>query len=190
MIIAGIDYSLRSPAICVFDDNDGMLEFNFANCTVYYLTAVQKYAKPYNGNIIGESMFSNSTDCGRYHSISDWALEVCSGVDEVALEGYAFGAKGKVFHIAENTGILKYRLDRVGMPIEIVAPTTVKKFATGKGNSNKDDMHESFEEETGCNLMVMMTPSKKLCGNPVSDVVDAYYICKYLYYKIQDNSRY
>ncbi len=183
MIIAGIDYSLTSPAICVFDDNDGMLDFTFPNCTVYFLTAIDKYAKVFNGNIIGESMFAHNTECQRYHSISDWALEICSGMEEVAVEGYAFAAKGRVFHIAENTGILKYRLFEKAIPVDVVAPSTIKKFATGKGNANKDAMHESFIEETKIDLMKCITPSKKKVSNPVSDVVDSYYICKYLYYK-------
>jgi Holliday junction resolvasome RuvABC endonuclease subunit len=183
MVIAGIDYSLTSPAICVFDDIDGTMPFRFENCTVYFLTAIQKHQKMYNGNIIGEGMFSHNTDCQRYHSISDWAIEVCSGIDEVALEGYAFGAKGKVFNIAENTGILKYRLFELGIPIEVIPPSVIKKFATGKGNSNKDAMHESFLDETEIDLITTMTPSRKKVANPVSDVVDAYYICKYLYYQ-------
>ena len=136
----------------------------------------------YNGNIIGESVFTTDTDCQRYSSISDWALEVCSGVDEVALEGYAMGAKGRVFNIAENTGILKWRLWQATTPIEVIPPSVIKKFATGKGNANKEKMHEAFMEETGVDLIKAMTPSKRKVGNPVSDVVDAYYICKYLYY--------
>ena len=182
MVIAGIDYSLTSPAICIIDDADGMADFQFKNCTVYFLTAVQKHQRMYNGNIIGESVFTTDTDCQRYSSISDWALEVCSGVDEVALEGYAMGAKGRVFNIAENTGILKWRLWQATTPIEVIPPSVIKKFATGKGNANKEKMHEAFMEETGVDLIKAMTPSKRKVGNPVSDVVDAYYICKYLYY--------
>ena len=32
------------------------------------------------------------------------------GCEQIAIEGYSMGSKGKVFHIAENTGVLKYKI--------------------------------------------------------------------------------
>ncbi len=55
------------------------------------------------------------------------------------LEGYSFGSKGKVFHIAENTGILKYKIHNMGVPLEVIPPTTVKKFATGQRKCRQND---------------------------------------------------
>ena len=40
MIIAGVDYSLTCPAMCVFDDEDG--EFSFEKCNFY--NVVWKFA--------------------------------------------------------------------------------------------------------------------------------------------------
>ena len=41
MKIAGIDYSLTSPAICVYkDENDGL--FDFDKCVVHYLSNNEK----------------------------------------------------------------------------------------------------------------------------------------------------
>ena len=60
----------------------------------------------------------------------------------VALEDYAFAAKGRVFHIAENTGILKYKLFQQGIPLETISPSAVKKNATGKGNADKEMMYQ------------------------------------------------
>ena len=100
------------------------------------------------------------------------------------MEDYAFAATGRVFHIAENTGVLKYKIYNSGVPLEVVPPTTVKKFATGKGNSDKDQMHQAFMIETGMDLKWKITPDKTNVGNPVSDIIDSYYICKYLYDKI------
>ena len=99
MIIAGIDYSLNGPAICVFNGND----FSFNKCNFYYLTDTQKYSKTFLTNIHGESFKDYDGDCERYDTISDWVLRICSGVDQVALEGYAYNATGRVFNIAENT---------------------------------------------------------------------------------------
>ena len=102
----------------------------------------------------------------------------------IALEGYSFGSKGhRLFQIAENTGVLKYKLYQAGIPVEVLPPSQVKKFATKKGNANKEKMYDAFLEETGVDLMKEITPLKKDIGNPVSDIIDSYYICKLLHEK-------
>ena len=42
MIIAGIDYSMSSPAICIHQGD----EWSFSNCSFYYLTNKKKFATP------------------------------------------------------------------------------------------------------------------------------------------------
>jgi hypothetical protein len=42
-------------------------------------------------------------------------------------------------------------------------------------------MYECFVQETGVMLKDIITPNKKDVGNPVSDIVDSYYICKSLW---------
>jgi len=180
-IIAGIDYSLTCPAICVFASYNDDEEFTFGGCSFYYLTEVKRHAKTYRSNIFGQGFIDWDTQEQRYESIADWAEEKTLACDQIALEGYAFNATGRVFQIAENTGVLKYKLWKAGKPLEIVAPTTVKKLATGKGNSSKDDMYRSFFIETGVDIRNLMTPNKKAIGSPVGDIVDSYYICKHLF---------
>ena len=183
MNIAGIDYSLRSPAICVFA-GDYSMEFEFSKCMFYYLTDVKKHATTYSNNIIGQSFEIFETESSRYDSISSWALEKVLPVDHIALEGYSFGSKGnRLSQIAENTGVLKYKLYQSGIPVEVLPPSQVKKFATKKGNANKQKMYDAFVEETGVELADIITPLKKEIGNPVSDIVDSYYICKLLHDK-------
>ncbi len=82
-------------------------------------------------------------------------LGIC---EQVAIEGYAFGAKGKVFHIAENTGVLKYRLHQTGIPVEVIPPSAVKKQAAGKGNANKEEMYKAFVKETQIKLQDIISP--------------------------------
>jgi hypothetical protein len=60
----------------------------------------------------------------------------------------------------------------------------VKKFGCGKGNGDKTAMHEAFLKETGIDLKSIMTPDKKDITSPVSDVIDAYYICKKMHGEI------
>ena len=66
----------------------------------------------------------------------------------------------------------------------VAAPTTVKKFATGKGNADKTMMHKSFMDDVGIDLKEEITPDKGTVDNPVSDIVDSYLICKYLHDKV------
>ena len=55
-------------------------------------------------------------------------------------------------------------------------PGQVKKHATGKGNADKLKMYEQFVQDTKIDLMKEFDQSK--LNNPVTDVVDAYYVAK------------
>jgi len=184
MLIAGIDYSLNGPAICVFEGKD---HFVFEKCKFYYLTDTKKNIGLFSNNIFGEKFDDYDDECERYDTISDWVMKTINGCEQIALEGYAYGAQGRVFHIAENTGILKYKLYQASIPLEVVQPSHVKKIATGKGNADKSKMYEAFLKETKVPLKDIISPNKKEIGNPVSDLVDAFYICKVLYKTIIPN---
>ena len=54
-------------------------------------------------NVFGERLSDWDSDQERYETIADWAMDIVMGCTHVALEGYAYSAQGKVFHIAENT---------------------------------------------------------------------------------------
>lgn len=183
--LAGIDYSLCGPCICVFE---GGARFSFEDCSFYYLTDTKKYAKTFLKNIHGEMFSEWNQEMERYQSIADWAIDILKDCTQVALEGYAYSATGKVFHIAENTGVLKYKMFQEGLPVTIVPPTEVKKYGSGKGNADKTAMHAAFLKETGVDLKAIMTPDKRDVGSPVSDVIDAYYICKNLHGKVMLDS--
>jgi len=184
MNIAGIDYSLRGPAICTFA-GDYETEFCFSKCSFYFLTDTKKYCKTWNSNIHGECFSDYDADPERYETIADWALDKLKGVDHISLEGYAFSSvSNRLFQIAENTGLLKYKIYQNRTPLDVIPPSQVKKFATGKGNANKEKMIESFEEETSIDLRKILNVTGKKPG-PVSDIVDSYYICKLLYTQLQ-----
>ena len=136
MIIAGIDYSMTSPCICIFSFKDASEPFDFTRCRIEYLTDTKKYQNTFYHNIRGRDfeMFDGQT--ARFDSISEWAVDLLTGCDSIGLEGYAYGASGQVFHIAENTGVLKYKLHQLMIPLSVYPPSMIKKFATGKGNAS------------------------------------------------------
>ena len=169
----GIDYSLTSPAICVCRGS-----FKFDNCKIYYLTNVKKYEGDfYNGKINGRLHLPYTTETQRHDQISDWALSIIgTSIHNIFIEGYSFGSKGLVFNLAENMGTLKHKLYKLNKRFDSIVPGQVKKNATGKGNADKSKMYEQFVKDTKIDLMKEFDQSK--LNNPVTDVVDAFYVAK------------
>ena len=172
--VVGIDYSMSCPSITVFDMDQ---EFNFGTCDIHYLSEkVPKFILP---NVHGTRLNEYANNEERFDMISDWAVKCVPAGAIVFMEDYSFGSKGKVFHIAENSGLVKHKLWKRGHVLHTIPPTVIKQFATGKGNAKKEQMHHAFVIETGYDLMEMYQPKAKAVGSPVGDIVDSYYICKY-----------
>ena len=182
--VVGIDYSMTCPAITLARLD---APFSFATCQLRYLTDRVPVADL--ANVVG-TRFTN--DCPsneeRFDKISEWAvtsIQKCVGNDPfvVYLEDYSFASKGKVFHIAENTALVKHKLYKLGVEIHTIPPTVIKKFARGKGVGTKDQMHEAFVKETGIKLLPIYQPKAEEVGSPTGDLVDSFFICKYGYCK-------
>jgi hypothetical protein len=187
----GIDYSLSSPGICV---NTSEGEFKYEDCTFYFLTNTKKYdatfCRPFVTNVryIGTSHKPYTSEPERYSQIADWVVDIIKSYGDattgvngikptIQIEDYSYGSTGRVFHIAENLGLLKYKLKmECGWDYTLLPPSVIKKFATDKGNANKDLMLDAFEKDTGTNLAQVFDTTSK---SPISDVADAYFICKY-----------
>lgn len=57
------------------------------------------------------------------------------------IEGYSFGSRsGQAHSLGELGGIVRYSLWLAEIPFAEVSPASLKKFTTGKGNANKDEM--------------------------------------------------
>ena len=184
----GIDYSLSSPGVCV---NTSVGEFKYEDCTFYFLTNTKKYDATFKDKsveYIGTAHQLYTSEPERYSQIADWAINIIKSYGDattgmnrikptIQIEDYSYGSTGRVFHIAENLGLLKYKLKmECGWDYTLLPPSVIKKFATDKGNANKDLMLDAFEKDTGTNLAQVFDTTSK---SPVSDVADAYFICKY-----------
>ena len=60
--------------------------------------------------------------------------------DLVAIEGYAFARTNQAHQVGELGGVVRCALWDAGIEFVEVAPSSVKKYATGKGNANKNAM--------------------------------------------------
>lgn len=172
-IICGIDFSLTSPAITVHEGD----EWSYDRCTFYFLKA----KNPFWSNKYRGKTYPNWTSAQqRYQRLTEWTLKIMQDhkVEKAYIEDYAFAAKGLVFNIAENTGLMKYGLYASQIPFDLFAPTAIKKFATGKGNAGKSDMIEAFKKDTGISIYEAIGV-KDTNSSPSSDIVDSYWICKY-----------
>ena len=177
MKIAAIDYSMTCPAITLYDGG----KFDFNNVKSYYRIDNKKYIGTF-GNVRGTAIQPYSTEMQRYINHAEWVISIIRQCSIVAIEGYSMGSRGKVFHIAENTAILKYMLELNHIPYITVPPTRVKKHAI-KGNASKEEMYEAFVNQNKVDLKEQIGYTAKKIGSPVSDIVDSFFICKYLYDK-------
>lgn len=189
----GIDYSIQSPSICVFDMEK---EFKFSNCEIFYHTENLKLARNYK-NISSEfskraKTITFESNIERFVSLANWAISKVPDDSVVLMEDYAYAAKGRVFTIAENTMCLKLRLyqsAKRGVQVHLIDPNSVKKLTTDKGNATKELMYESFKPlfEENLELILGVKPG----DSPLSDIVDSFFICKIIYEKqlqlIQEN---
>ncbi len=169
---AGIDYSITSPAICVFTGS----KFQYDSCKFYSLSDHKlESTKQYKFSLHKPWTINEE----RYDNISNWAMDIIKDCDYVAMEGYSMGSRGKTFNLGENTGLLKWKIWQADKKFQVYPPKVIKKFATGNGNANKELMHKSWQDKLGIDLKSHLQPSR-LLGSPTTDIVDAYYICEYL----------
>lgn len=86
----------------------------------------------------------------RIKAITDEVMEYVDNGSIVFVEGYAFGATGQVFNIAELSGYIKYQLYTGDCTAVIqVPPTSLKKYIAGKGNAKKDLMLKEVYKKYG-----------------------------------------
>lgn len=173
MILAGIDYSYTSPAICVYDT---LQAFEFSNLKFFVLSGM-KTREGIHGNIRIDLLKNKDwlSQEDRFQKIFNWSSAILDAerVEEAVIEGYAMGStSGFVFDIAENTSLLKNWMYRRGMVFYKSPPTATKKVFTGKGNAKKEQMCDVFEQRTGVQLETILNIKKY--SKPLDDLADSY----------------
>lgn len=177
MHYVGLDWSLNSPAITVTDDNLNTSFFFFRK--TLKKTKLSELSNPYNG-------FPRPDYIGLERIVfnAKWAVKVLEripGPFTIAIEGLAFAAPGRVIDLAENSGAVKFALVEAGFEVHSVVPTVLKKFATSKGNADKEQMYAAAER-----LFIerkIPLPLKELGGSskdsPISDIIDSFWLAEY-----------
>ncbi|MDX8383140.1 MAG: hypothetical protein R8M45_03595 [Ghiorsea sp.] len=169
---------MSSPALCTYDTSKS---FTFENCKFLAIPQTKKLAGIYQNIEIIENLGSVAGDRKRFDHLSAASIKfiVENNVDICCMENYAYGARGRVFTIGENSGLLKHKIWQTGRVLNMITPSEIKKCATGKGNANKEAMVAQFTEDTNIDLKEYLSmTTKKVIPSPVDDIVDSYYIVK------------
>lgn len=67
----------------------------------------------------------------------------------VVMEGAAFASEFAAFKLGKLSGVLEYHLASLGIDYSLVAPTYVKKVATGSGAADKAKVMQGVKERWG-----------------------------------------
>lgn len=174
MIIAGLDFSYTSPAVTVYDG-----DYKF-----YGIRAKKKQSSSNPNLILLEYPELYKSQEERFDKLTDIMFDICykHKVQKVFIEGYSYGSVGNVFDIAEATGLMKWKLMKSNIDFEIVPPTSIKKFATGKGNCNKMVMLEFFCQQNDHGILLTDIEADISAGKipkPLDDIIDSYWLAKY-----------
>lgn len=178
---------MSSPGFCAFSGDPS--DFREESCVYLYFgkKSVTKDGRYTFAQIPVKD--PRSLDIARYRSMARdaelWIMSLSQGVQrvEIAIEGYSFGSKGRVFQIAEHQAILLSKFYDQGWAYRRFAPAEIKKAATGSGNANKLKMFEQFQKDSSTDLLgdFGLGPIKNdVIESPVNDLVDAYYAAKLL----------
>jgi Holliday junction resolvasome RuvABC endonuclease subunit len=137
-----------------------------------------------NGNHIHHELITTKkdkddplTNFKRASFIADQILSIVDdfGIEYVIIEALAYGSMGDA---TRNLAGLQYLIitgliNRGGISIDIVAPTSLKKQATTKGNAKKEEMYECCPQH----VKDFVDPIPKSKGK--YDLVDAYFLSIY-----------
>ena len=183
--ILGVDYSLTSPGVCLYDTH-------LKSFKLFFVSDKKKLLNLACGHSIvtGFEYPLYRNDLERYINLSNWVMSLIPDTSNVhvIIEGYSYGStSARLFQIAENAGCLKLQFHNKNIPFTVVPPTTIKKLATGKGNSKKEPVYEAFVEKTGIDLKSLFETKAATISSPISDLSDSYWMAQWGLIHLQES---
>jgi len=204
MVTIGIDYSITSPAITVFDGRHYTF-ISLFDVDVKDWRNSKKYAVHNEiQDFVPIYPFSRQTDKSTYQTeqrskllnaeklatLTTHTIRYVVGDYDVriALEGFSYASKGMAsLDLVFCQSVLRLRLmEEFGADnLFVFSPTEAKKLA-GKGNYGKEQMVEAFGKNVLNDDILTAHPFHQyvvengLKGKPVDDLVDSYFLLKLL----------
>jgi len=174
MKIVGLDLSINGSG-CVsltLDDNLDIIDKDFRTFTTVKKNATDKIIH-----------YNKKKDFDDYIEQNIWMtkqiINFCSLGQYVAIEDYAYGAMGAVFHIGEFCGYVKHCLYEQEYIMRLYEPTTVKKFII-RGNADKILIEEEYDKLPKKEKFAEIEDLPRGGKSPRCDVIDAYNLAKLL----------
>ena len=181
MAIVGIDLSLTSPAVAIYEDDVWSL-FAFAQRNKEHMFTWSN--KPFQLHLFPK--IPEGTVVERYIYIIDDIMEIIpKHCTCVAMEAYAFPSReqaGHNFKLHELGGYLKIQLKKKGHIVHGVAVATWKKHIVGHGHATKKQICEFVTNNYDLDLLKILhleINKKDKVPNPVEDLCDAICIAEY-----------
>jgi hypothetical protein len=161
MNIIGIDFSINSTAVAVYNNNTYTF-YNFVNTDSFLgkkesvLAAWKIHDEIKNFvNIVSCVRDNNSTNyqdeqiekLKSYDKLTDIIIKILPEKDNIiGIEGFSFASQGRGdIDLVIAGSILRYKLlKQFGKNLVIIPPSQLKKSFTGKGNANKVLIHETL----------------------------------------------
>ena len=178
-IIVGIDPSMRSTGICIWDGYEHKYCLVAANPT----KKLQKFSHR-NLKVIGytPTPVKDRTSIGKEWAKTDNVESVVSVIEKILLiykpervvvEAIAYGASGRIDELAGLNYAIRLVARKLGIPVYAVTPTSNKMHFAGNGQATKDIMVASWK---ACDPV-----AQALCdiGKGPDDLADAYALCHY-----------
>ena len=207
MIKIGIDFSLTSPAICVYKNGEYSFISFFNDSGKDWKHSKSKIYKYHNElyNIVEVVPYTRKIDDSNYRNeqktkMADALMIVNLIIDKlkliiddeviIGLEGFSYGSiSSSTLDLAMYNSFLRMKLiENFGSDtLNIVSPTEGKKVLFGKGNAKKDDMIQAFIDNRLKDEVLIMNAFWQYCKingvdfkqpKPIDDLVDAYGILK------------
>lgn len=154
-MLLGFDQSYTSSGFCVVDDQKNVITFG---------TYKTDKSQDIYGRAIQVSAFVSS-------------MITTYNITNVHIEGLAFGIRGDATRDLAGllfTVITSVRVKHPTVVCDIIAPTSLKKFATGSGKADKAQMIASVPVDI---LTTFSEKFKKTTG--LADICDAYFLATF-----------
>lgn len=201
-IYIGIDPSINSTGVCIqkYNDKDILKKEYFFIIKPNKLTKKEEKINIVDFqyllyNKIDLSIYKNSHEQEYYKTMN--ILSIMEKIDNIInqythkndhvtiiMEGISYGSSLRtksIFDLAGLNYLLRYTIiNHKNVQLCICPPAEIKKFASGKGNSDKDILCEAF--------LVLYPQFEGI--KKIDDIVDAYFMCKYgvEYFKHMESS--
>lgn len=177
MILMGIDPSINSTGVCVYKDLKNI-----------YYNIVPKLTKKM---IVNKNLYINFIKYEKYDTkdltysekedikttnIYNIGLQIEKLIEEynpdiINMEGVAYSSNGSVVDLAGLNYIIRVLAKKHNKNINILSPTSVKKFATGNGQAEKNIMIDAWKR--------LDTNIDNINDLKIDDLADAYFIAHF-----------